>query len=293
MRRLTGRRTRIALARFGTISGGSAVYLVWILFPIWFTIQSSFSAPRDIGAVPAPLWPAHPTLDNYRAVLGFGDDAGTSATSQVSRVVEGMGHSFLVSAVLVVSNLLIAGLCAYGLSRFPYPGSQSFFNFVVLSRVVPGLALIGPFFVAFRVLGVLDHPAAALIISYHAFTLPLAIMMLKNYFDQVPVDVEEAAAIDGASRVRTLLVVVAPLAVPGLVATGVLVFMEAWSELFFSLTLTSQYTVPPILAGFQSLQNFNWTELAAATVLTLIPPVVVAMLFQRYVVNALASGMGK
>ncbi len=272
---------------------GALVFTLWIILPLWFTLLSSFSTAASIGQVPAPLWPTEPTLDNFIAVLGLGDGTGTSATSEVSRVVTGMLHSLLVAVALVVVDIIIAGLCAYGLSRFRYRGSQTFFTFVIISRVVPGIALIGPFFVAFRIAGLLNLPFLVLLISYNVFTLPLAIMLLKNYFDQIPREVEEAAAIDGASRLRTMISVVSPLAVPGLVATGVLVFLESWSELFFAMTMTSQWTVPPILAGFQSLQHFAWTELAAATVLTLIPPVVIAVIFQRYVVDALAAGTGK
>ena len=290
------RRRRI---RRGVVIKRTVVYLaavaftLWIGLPLWFTLTSSFTTPSAFGQIPAPLWPTSPTLDNFIAVLGLGENRGTSATSEVSRVVTGMFHSFLVAGALVIIDLIIAALSAYGLSRYRYRGSQTFFTFVVLSRVVPGIALIGPFFVAFRVSGILDTPFFVLLISYQVFTLPLAIMLLKSYFDQIPREVEEAGAIGGAGRRRSLWSIVTPLAVPGLVATAVLVFLESWSELFFAMTMTSQWTVPPILAGFQSLQNFAWTELAAATVLTLIPPVAVAMIFQRFVVAALASGTGK
>ncbi|MFG2041695.1 carbohydrate ABC transporter permease [Dactylosporangium sp. NPDC048998] len=275
------------------IYSAAIAFTLWILFPLWFTVLSSLTSPGAIGKIPAPLWPASPTLDNFKEVFGLAGDDTASATSKLSRVVVGMGHSLMVSTVLVAIDLVIAGAAAYAISRFPFRGSRTFFGFVVISRVVPGIAIIGPFFVAFRVTNVLDHPLLALVISYNVFTLPLAIMLLKNYFDQVPREIEEAAAVDGASNLRTLLVIIAPLAVPGAVATGVLVFMEAWSELFFALTLTSDYTTPPILAGFQSLQHFNWTVLAAATVVTLIPPVVITMVFQRYVVTALTQGSGK
>lgn len=163
---------------------------------------------------------------------------------------------------------------------------------MIASRVVPAIAIIGPFFVAFRVFDMLDTPWA-LLISYNIFTLPIAILVLKNYFDQLPREIEEAAKIDGASRMLTLWIIVVPIAKPGLVAAGVLIFLEAWGEFFYALVLTNQLTVPPLLAGFQSVQQFNWNTLAAATVMSMLPPIVLAFVFQRYVVNALTAGVGK
>ena len=99
--------------------------------------------------------------------------------------------------------------------------------------------------------------------------------------------------IDGASRIKTLWLIIVPIAKPGLVAAGVLIFLEAWSEFFYSLVLTNQLTVPSLLAGFQTVQQFNWNSLAAATVLALIPPVVLVLIFQKHVVGALAAGFDK
>jgi multiple sugar transport system permease protein/trehalose/maltose transport system permease protein len=157
------------------------------------------------------------------------------------------------------------------------------------TRVVPAIAIVGPFFVFFREVNLLNTPWA-LVISYNVFTLPLAIIVLKNYFDQLPRSLEEASLVDGASRLQTLYLVVAPLARPGIAAAGVLIFLEAWSEFFYSLVLTNELTVPPLLASFQSAEQFNWNALAAATILAIIPPVVLAMCFQRNVVSALTAG---
>ena len=117
--------------------------------------------------------------------------------------------------------------------------------------------------------------------------------MENTYKKTSSIEIEEAATIDGASRLRTLAVIVAPLAKPGLIAAGLLAFLEAWSEFFFALVLTDSLTAPPVVAGLQSLQQFSWTTLAAATVVTVIPPVIIAVAFQRYIVSGLASGSVK
>ena len=280
-------------------------FVLWILFPIWYTISSSFTKPSKIGIHPTPFWPENPTLNNYRIVLGIplkdqkcvpGIDitACQSAPSNVSvnKIVETMLHSFYVGALVVVFTLIISTIAAYSLSRYRFIGSNFFLNFTILSRIVPGLVLVAPIFIFLRVLNLLNTPWA-LIISYTSFTLPLAIIILKNYFDQISIDLEEAAALDGASRMQTLNLIIMPVAVPGLIATGVLVFLESWSEFFFALVLTDSYTVPPLLAGFLSMQTFNWTLLSAATVIAIIPPVLLTMVFQKFIVTALASGTGK
>lgn len=272
---------------------GVLVFAIWILLPVWYLVVSSLITPGQLGIKPFPLVPASITFDNYMAVL-FGNTGGKGigSTDMGTRLVPAIGQSLFVSGCLVVLNLLIAGAAAYGLSRYPFRGARGFELAVIATRIVPAIAIIGPFFVAFRVMGILNTPFA-LIISYNVFTLPLAIMILKNYFDQLPREIEEAAKIDGATRLQTLWIIIVPIARPGLVAAGVLIFLEAWSEFFYSLVLTNQLTVPPLLAGFQSVQQFNWNALAAATVMSMLPPTVLVLFFQRHVVGALTAGVGK
>ncbi|MBL8595503.1 MAG: carbohydrate ABC transporter permease, partial [Devosia sp.] len=171
---------------------GVLVFAVWILLPVWYLVVSSLITPGQLGIKPFPLVPPSITLDNYAAVL-FGNTGGKGigSTDMGTRLVPAIGQSLLVSACLVVLNLLIAGAAAYGLSRYPFRGARLFELSVIATRIVPAIAIIGPFFVAFRVIGVLNTPWA-LVISYNVFTLPLAIMILKNYFDQLPREIEEA-----------------------------------------------------------------------------------------------------
>lgn len=270
-----------------------AVFLLWILLPVWYLVTSSLITPTQLGIKPFPLIPSSITFDNFLSVLGGRTGGvGIGSIDTGSRLLPAIGQSLFVASVLVATNLVIAGLAAYGLSRYPFRGARAFELAIIATRVVPAIAIIGPFFVAFRVMGVLNTPWA-LIISYNVFTLPLAIMILKNYFDQLPREIEEAAKIDGATRLQTLWIIIVPIARPGLVAAGVLIFLEAWSEFFFSLVLTNQLTVPSLLAGFQSVQQFNWNALAAATVMSILPPIVLVLIFQRQVVGALTAGYGK
>jgi ABC-type glycerol-3-phosphate transport system permease component len=276
-----------------------ALFLVWILFPLYFTVLSSFMTPSEIGTRPFHWWPENPTIVNYLAIFTgnstpFGEGTGgvVSSTDAVERILPALGRSLVVGAVVALINVVVGGLGGYAFSRFPFWGARIGYFALIASRVVPGLAIVLPFFIVFRQLGLLNT-MSALMIAYIAFTLPISVWVLKTYFDTVPPEIEEAAMIDGAGRLRSLLVIVAPLAKPGLIAAGLLAFLEAWSEFFYALVLTDSLTAPPVVAGLQSLQQFSWTTLAAATVVTVLPPVAIAIGFQRYIVSGLAAGSVK
>jgi ABC-type glycerol-3-phosphate transport system permease component len=270
-----------------------AFFAVWTIAPILFTVQSSFTTPGEMAAQPPHWIPQKVTLDNYGAVFGSATDASGQYTSeQGGRMWSALFYSAMIGLFVTATNLIIGGLAGYAYSRYRFRGSRAGFLFLLATRVVPGMALVVPFYALFRQVGLINTPWA-LVLTYLIFTLPLSIWLLKSYFDHLPREIEEAASVDGASRLRQLLVIVAPLARPGLVATGLLVFLESWSEFFFAVVLTNQMTVPPLLAGYQSLQTFTWNTLAAATVVSLIPPVLLAVIFQRYIVSGLAAGSVK
>lgn len=256
---------------------------LWTMGPVLFAFWNSLIAsPYSSGRF----------LANYLDLLSGTTASNNGGTDAGTQLLPAIGQSLLVASVLVVFNLLVGGIAAFGMSFYAFRGSQAFYLMVVATRVIPALAIIGPFFVAFRTVGILNTPWA-LMISYNVFTLPLTIMILRNYFDQLPRSIEEAAVIDGASRLRIVSIIIAPLAKPGLTACGVLIFLEAWSEFFYSLVLTNRLTVPPLLASFQSAEQFDWHGLAAATVVSLIPPITLAIMFQKNVVSSLVAGYTK
>lgn len=268
-------------------------FVVWVLFPLWFTLMSSISRPAEMVARPPHWIPERPTLDNFLAVFTqVRNEAAGYTTTTDARILRALGMSTLIGVSVAALNLLIGGLAGYGYSRYRFRGSRIGYLLLMVSRVVPAIAIMVPFFIAFRLTGLINSPLA-LIISYLLFTLPLSVWLLKSYFDALPAEVEEAAMVDGASRLQIIWLVVAPLARPGLVAAGLLVFLESWSEFFYANVLTTQLTVPPLLASYNSLQTFGWNTLAAATVVSLVPPILLAIVFQRYVVTGLSQGAVK
>jgi len=269
------------------------LFSIWILAPFWFTVHSSFSYSSEMTIRPPNWIPKNPTLDNYISVFTSATDkSGQYTSEQAGRMWNALSNSLIVGLLVAFSNIIIGGMAGYAYSRYRFPGSNAGYLFLLASRVVPGIAIIVPFFAGFRVIGLIDTPWA-LIISYNLFTLPFSIWLLKSYFDRMPREIEEAAYVDGASRLRTILVIVAPLARPGLVATLLLIFLESWSEFFYAMVLTNSLTVPPLLASYQSLQTFTWNVLAAATIVSLVPPLLLTLIFQKYIVSGLTQGAVK
>ena len=268
--------------------------IFWVGFPVYYMLITSFMDPPELGAKPPHWIPHEPTIENYREVIigktGQRGDYGT--TTEFSRMMPALLNSTLVSVAVVLSNLVIGGMAAYAFSRFDFRFSRIAYLGVLMTRVLPALSLIVPLFIILRKLS-LTNTLWALILTYTIFILPLTIWILREYFDTLARDIEEMALIDGATRWQAFRMVVAPLAVPGLIAVGVMSFMEAWSEFFFALTLTNSLTYPPLLMSFRNLHQVNWNALAAATTIGVLPPVIVAFVFQRYLVRGLSEGAVK
>ena len=268
--------------------------LFWVGFPVYYMLMTSFMHPPELGAKPPNWIPREPTIENYREVI-IGETAVRGehySHGEFSRMMPALLNSTIVSVAVVVSNLIIGGMAAYGFSRFDFRFSRVAYLGVLMTRVLPALALIVPLFIILRRIGLINT-LGALIFTYTIFILPLTIWILREYFDTLARDIEEMALIDGATRWQAFRMVVFPLAIPGMIAVGVMAFMEAWSEFFFALTLTNSLTYPPLLMSFRNLAQVNWNALAAATVVGVIPPVIVAFVFQRYLVRGLSEGAVK
>ena len=266
----------------------------WVGFPVYYMLITSFMDPPELAARPPHWIPQEPTIENYREVIigKTGERGSYGSTTEFSRMMPALLNSTFVSVAVVFLNLVIGGMAAYAFSRFDFRLSRTAYLGVLMTRVLPALSLIVPLFIILRKLKLINT-LWALILTYTIFILPLTIWILREYFDTLARDIEEMALIDGATRWQAFRMVVAPLAVPGMIAVGVMSFMEAWSEFFFALTLTNSLTYPPLLMSFRNLHQVNWNALAAATTIGIIPPVVVAFVFQRYLVRGLSEGAVK
>jgi multiple sugar transport system permease protein len=270
-------------------------FAVYLLAPFAWIVITSFMTEVDALTVPPQWIPQNPTLENYQGFFH------PSFQQQFlgSRAIQDTPRALLNSAIVAIStallNLCLATLAAYSFARLRFRGSQALMMLYLCSRMVPGVAIIIPFYLVLRALHLLDS-YLGLILAYTTFTLPFTIWILKDYFRSIPRDLEDAARIDRCNWFAMMWRVFLPISAPGLVAAAVFAFMTAWNEFLFALFLTSTIktqTIPIIVANFANDLNVQYTFMAAAGVLAVIPPLLLALLFQRLIVQGLAAGSVK
>ncbi|GAA2830780.1 carbohydrate ABC transporter permease [Crossiella cryophila] len=271
------------------------VFAAYLVLPFYWIVAMSFMTEADANSLPPQWIPDQPTLENYRA---FVDPTAAQALVGGRAVKEtpfALGNSLLVATLTALLNLLLAVFAAYSFSRLNFRGSRVLLILYLVTRMVPGVAIIVPFYLLMRQLDLLDT-YWALILSYTTFALPVTIWVLKDFFRAVPRELEDAARVDRCGWFRTMWSVVLPISAPGLVAAAVFSFMTAWNEFMFALFLTSTTaakTMPVIAANFATDINTQFTVMAASGVLAVLPPLVLVLIFQRLIVTGMAAGSVK
>lgn len=271
---------------------GFALYLV---LPFYWIVAMSFMHEVDAIAVPPQWIPADPTLENYLGFIHPSESQELVGSRANEETPYSLRNSLIVATSTAVLNLALATFAAYSFSRLKFRGSQVLLVLYLVTRMVPGIAIIIPFYLLMRRFGLLDT-YLALILSYTTFALPITIWILKDFFRSVPRELEEAARVDRCGWFRTMWSVFLPVAAPGLVAAAVFAFMTAWNEFMFALFLTSTKaakTIPVVAANFATDFNTQFTVMAAAGVLAVIPPLLLALIFQRKLVQGMAAGSVK
>ncbi|MDX3924366.1 MAG: ABC transporter permease subunit [Shinella sp.] len=271
-----------------------AAIFIWSFLPVAALIFISLSPATDLIRTPPSIFPSTLTFDNYRSVLMA--DGGTTSV-QAARVPLSLLNSFGIGVVVSVINVALGTFAGYGFARY---AGRRFFAVslwaLLLTRMVPALTLVLPFFVIFRSLGLIDTHLG-LVIAYSTVLMPLAAWMMKTSFENVPLSLERAAQIDGCSRWTMFRKVLVPVVRPGIIAALIFCFLVSWNEFLFAMILTSTpktQTIPVIIAGFLNQARFyEYGPLFAASVLAILPPVAVAFFFQRYLVQGALSGAVK
>jgi multiple sugar transport system permease protein len=209
-------------------------------------------------------------------------------------------NSIIIAGIATVISVLIAILAGYALSRYRFTGRRVFSLVVLSTQMFPGILFLLPLFIIFiniqQVIGVqLYGSYLGLIITYLTFSLPVAIWMLAGYFDSLPRGLEEAAAIDGASSIGTLMRIIIPISLPGIIAVAIYSFMTAWNELLFASILTTDTTrtLAVGLQGYATQSNVYWNQLMAASIVVSIPVVIGFLALQKYMVQGLTAGAVK
>ena len=274
---MSARRWRLALA-----VAVSLVFMAAWAFPILWSVLNSFKTEQDILAFPPKLL-FMPTLAAYRDVL-FGS----------ASILPNLWSSFVISAGTTVVTMAVAIPAAYALARLRVPGKRFAGFYVLASQMLPPVGIIIPYFLILRNIGWLDT-YQGIILIYLSFSLPFAIWLLVSYFEDIPLEMEEAAALDGASRLKTLWRVIMPQVQGGIAVTVVFVFLNAWNEFHFAVVLSGNTVRPVTIAmfNFVSVEQTLWTKLAAVSVLAMAPVILLGIVAQRHIVKGLTIGAVK
>ena len=265
-----------------------AVLIVFSLLPMTWMLLTSIKTQFAALQFPPEWIPHNPTLANYIALLSPQADVGRE-------FLRYMVNSLWVSFASTVLGVAVAVPAAYAFSRFRFPGRNLLFYGVLLRNMFPAVVFLMPLFIMMRWLGLVGTQSS-LILTYLTFGLPLSIWLLKGFYDNIPVQLEQAARIDGASRFRAFLLIVMPLSSPDIIATAIYSFILAWNEYVYALTFLndqSRLTLPVGLQRFFTEYATNWPGLMAASFIMSVPVVALFLVLQKYFVRALTEGAVK
>ncbi|MDK2885702.1 MAG: trehalose/maltose transport system permease protein [Thermosipho sp. (in: thermotogales)] len=262
-----------------------AIILIWCIFPFYWAVVSSLKPDKDLFEINPSLFPKRITFENYVKVF-------TERPFHIN-----IWNSIVVAGITTIVSLLIGSLAAYAIARLKFKGKVVVMSLILAVSMFPQVSILGSLFVLLRNFKLINtYPG--LILPYVSITLPLTTWILQNFFRELPKEVEESAAIDGCSRIRTLWSIVLPMAAPGLVATGLLTFISAWNEFLFALTFMQRpekYTVPVAIALFKGASQYEipWGQIMAAAVIVTTPLVILVLIFQKKIIAGLSAGSVK
>ena len=277
----------------GNVALYAAVILVclWVIAPFAWLIVSSVSTRAQLTSIPLQWLPERPNLEHYENIF-LGGEGATSVHQSLRR---GGLNSLLVAGGATLISLTAGALAAYAVTRLRFRFQGPFLATMLVTQLLPTVVLIIPMYVVFLNLRLLDTPVA-LMLADVAIILPLIVWILKGYFESIPEELEDAARIDGCTRASALVRVVLPLSRPGLAASGMFAFIIAWNEFFTAFILSSTLdskTLSVIVAEFSSKVGVDYVAMSTAGVLTSLPPVLLALVFQRYIIQGLTAGAVK
>lgn len=276
--------------------GVLTLWCLFALFPIYWTFASSLKTPPEVFAMPVK-WIFQPTTHNYEVVWGL--KVGTELEGVTEEVV-GQGQSqfpkYLANTLIIASGAALMSLvfgcaAAYALARGNIRGRRTIMTATLVTRLIPPVVILVPIFVMWRSLKLLDTHFG-LMVAYLTFSLPFTIWMMYSFFLELPVDLEEAALVDGCSRVQGLVKIVLPLVSPGLAATAVFLILGAWNDFLFSsiLVRSTAKTLSPAILHFITDKAILWGRLYAAGGTILVPVVIFTFMVQRYMGIGLTGG---
>jgi len=316
-RELLNRRTRGILGKV-LLYLAVTLMAIWSLLPFLYMVNISLMDTVDVVSAPPKWFPWPPKFGEWRMVVlgskgaagaggSFGeiDEEGYKSTGgfEMQRSAQGIpgaiGRSFIVALGTTILNLIIGSFAGYGMARYPnFWFVDSTMNFLMITRMLPGLALLIPFFILFRTMGLINT-LHGLIIAYTSFILPLTVWIMRGYFSTIPKSLEWSAQVDGCNWFQAFWRIFLPVAGPGLVAAGIFTFLVAWNEFLFALVLVAREDVQTVTLAIAAMEYAlrhridDYPALYVSGVVAVIPPVFIAFVFQRYLIQGMLSGSMK
>ncbi len=259
---------------------------VLFLFPIAWSMLTSVKPPAEASAIPPTGLPSRITLENYQKLNEFGSGAGRY-----------LYNSIAVSAMTVLGTIVLSTLAGYGFSRFSFPAKPLLFVMILATLMIPFQTILTPLFLILNAIG-LNNTLLGLALVYITFQLPFGVFVMRNSFDTVPRELEEAALLDGCSSVSLLYRVMLPVVLPGIITAGIYAFLNAWNEFLAALIFMNQQSMFtfPILLNSVNMGLYgavDWGALQAGVTISIVPSIVMFLLLQRYYIQGLTGGSVK
>lgn len=259
-----------------------ALLLAVMMFPFFWITVTSFKPSEEIfGSTALRVFAVHPTLDNYRTVIDKG-------------ILNSIKNSLIVSLSTTAYVVAVSSLSAYVLARCRFKGKTLLMSLILGISMFPQMIIVGPIFNMFYKLDMLNSYGVTF--AYSSITLPAAVWIMVAHFKRIPGSLEEAAHIDGCSMWQTLWRVIFPVALPGVFTTAIMTFIASWNEYLLTFTLNADkafQTVPVAINALRTQFSILWGEITAATVIVIVPTLIIVLLFQKQIVSGLMAGAVK
>jgi multiple sugar transport system permease protein len=270
---------------------GLIVTLIYLI-PLYWMVTTSLKPVDQIFQKPPVLFPSAFQIDSYKQIFGL----PTSRGDIYINALVYLKNSLIIASVTMLLTMLMAIPAAYALSRFQFRGRSAFVLFLLVAQMLPSVLMVIPLFVLFKQWGIINLSYVSVILADTALALPFAIIILRTSFLQIPAEIEEAAWIDGGSRLQVLYYIILPLVRAGLVAVGVFSFLVAWGEFVFALSFLSKVELQPISIGifqFIGMYKSNFDSMMAFSTIVAIPAIVAFLFLQRQFISGMTAGSVK
>ncbi len=267
----------------GLLYGGALLLVFQAAFPFFWMVSTSFKPPTEVFAQPPAFIPQDPTWDNFRRLF------------TTTNFLVYFWNSMIVSGLAVLLTMAVSAAGAYSLTRYRYPGREQIAGLILCTYMFAPIMVVIPFFILVKRVGI-ENTHFALVLAFTSFCLPFTLWLMRAFFQTIPIELEEAALVDGAGRLRAVIYVVLPLALPGIIATSIFTFILAWNDYIFTRILIASDELKTLPVGVQDLFHsamIDWGLIMAAGMMITIPALIFFVTVQRYLIRGWGAGAVK